>query len=299
MKKETAGGLAMLGAAILGGYYLITRSQAQTIDLGSSGLGTGGNTSPTPPSSTPAKPVIPGADSIGSPGVSSPDSVTKGIEDSDTPSTRGITELSDSGTYDTSAGDIASLVGEIAPWAGLGIFQSASKQVLAKSASAAEGSLLSRIAGGALGSALRVATKAIPGVGSAAFASDMLIGRAGDGGYTGEPYDPSNTVIDDLIAQQMAAAKTVSAVPADSSNYGMSDTPTLSKPYTGSTTAALNVIANTPVGTTWTNTYSATKTGASQSKGITTNTYVASSGQQVALAGISASDYAAYLANKK
>ena len=45
MKKNTAGGLAMLGAAILGGYYLLSRSQAQTIDLGSSGLGTGGNTS--------------------------------------------------------------------------------------------------------------------------------------------------------------------------------------------------------------------------------------------------------------
>ena len=75
MKKETAGGLAMLGAAILGGYYLITRSQAQTIDLGSPGLGTGGNTSLTPPSSTPPKSVIPGGESISSPGVNSPDSV--------------------------------------------------------------------------------------------------------------------------------------------------------------------------------------------------------------------------------
>ena len=286
MKKDTAGGLAMLGAAILGGYYLITRSQAQTIDLGSSGLGTGGNTSLTP--STPLIP-IPGGESISSPGVSSPDSVTKGIEDSDTPSTRGITEVSDSGTYDTSEGDIASLFGEIAPWAGLGIFQSASKRILAKGASAVEGSLLSRITGGLLGGALRTATRVIPGVGSAAFAVEMLTGKAGDGGYTGELYDPSNTVI----------ARAAGAIPADSSNYGMSDTPTLSKPYTGSTIGALNVIANTPVGTTWTNTYSATKTGASQSKGITTNTYVASSGQQVALAGISASDYAAYLANKK
>ena len=296
MKKEAAGGLAMLGAAILGGYYLLSRSQAQTIDLGSSGLGTGGNTSLTPPKH--AIP-IPGGESISSPGVSSPDSVTKGIEDSDTPSTRGITEVSDSGTYDTSAGDVASLFGEIAPWAGLGIFQSASKRVLTKGASAAEGSLLSRITGGLLGGALRTATRAIPIVGSVAFASDMLIGRAGDGGYTGE-YDPSiNTAIDELIAEQMGAAKTVSAVPADRSNYGMSDTPTLSKPYTGSTISALNAIAGTPVGTTWTNTYSATKSGASQSKGITTNTYKASSGQQVALAGISASDYAAYLANKK
>ena len=296
MKKGTAGGLAMLGAAILGGYYLLSRNQPQTIDLGGSGLGTGGNTSLTP--STPLIP-IPGGESISSPGVNYPDSVEKGIEDEDTPSTRGLTELSDSGTYDTSADDIASLFGEIAPWAGLGIFQSASKRVIAKSESAVEGSLLSLIGGGVLGGALRTATRVIPGVGSAAFAVEMLTGKAGDGGYTGERYDPSNTVIEDLVAQQMAAAKTVSAVPADSSNYGMSDTPTLSKPYTGSTTAALNVIANTPVGTTWTNTYSATKTGASQSKGITTNTYVASSGQQVALAGISASDYAAYLANKK
>ena len=83
MKKNTAGGLAMLGAAILGGYYLLSRSQAQTTDLGSSGLGTGGNTSLTP-----STPLIPGAESISSPGVSSPDSVTKGIEDGDTPSTR-------------------------------------------------------------------------------------------------------------------------------------------------------------------------------------------------------------------
>ena len=293
MKKETAGGLAMLGAAILGGYYLITRSQAQTIDLGSSGLGTGGNTSLTPSSSTPPKPAIPGAVSISSPGVSSPDSVTKGIEDSDTPSTRGITELSDSGTYDTSAGDIASLTGEIAPWAGLAIAQSASKKVLAKGASAAEGSLLSRITGGLLGGALKTATRAIPIVGSVAFASDMLIGRAGDGGYTGEPYDPSNTVIDDLIAEQMGAAqmgaaKTVSAVDRVTSNYG-----------SDASYDDLNAIAGTPAGTTWTNTYSSIKTGASQSKGITTNTYQASTGAQVALAGISAADYAAYLANKK
>ena len=283
MKKETAGGLAMLGAAILGGYYLISRSQAQTIDIGSSGLGTGGNTSFTPP-----KPAIPVAEPIRSPGVNSPDSVTRGIEDADRRSTRGITELSDSGTYDTSAGDIASLTGEIAPWVGLGIFQSASKKVLAKGASAAEGSLLSRITGGVLGGALKTATRAIPIVGSVAFASDMLIGRAGDGGYTGEPYDPSNTVIDDLIAEQMDAAKTVSAVDRVTSNYG-----------SDASYDDLNAIAGTPAGTTWTNTYSSIKTGASQSKGITTNTYQASSGQQVALAGISASDYAAYLANKK
>ena len=285
MKKETAGGLAMLGAAILGGYYLLTRSQAQIIDLGSSGLGTGGNTSLTPPK--PAIP-IPVAEPISSPGVSSPDSVTKGIEDGDTPSTRGLTELSDSGTYDTSAGDIASLTGEIAPWAGLAIAQSASKKVLAKGASAAEGSLLSRITGGVLGGALKTATRAIPIVGSVAFASDMLIGRAGDGGYTGEPYDPSNTVIEDLVAQQMGAAKTVSAVDRVTSNYG-----------SDASYDDLNTIAGTPAGTTWTNTYSSIKTGASASKGITTNTYQASSGQQVALAGISASDYAAYLANKK
>lgn len=283
MKKETAGGLAMLGAAILGGYYLITRSQAQTIDLGSSGLGTGGNTSLTPPTS-----VIPGGESISSPGVNSPDSVEKGIEDSDTPSTRGITEVSDSGTYDTSAEDIASLFGEIAPWAGLGIFQSASKRVLAKSASAVEGSLLSRITGGLLGGALRTATRVIPGVGSAAFAVEMLTGKAGDGGYTGERYDPSNTVIEDLFAQQMAAAKTVSAVDRVTSNYG-----------SDASYDDLNAIAGTPAGTTWTNTYSSIKTGTSASKGSTTNTYMASSGQQVALAGISAADYAAYLANKK
>ena len=283
MKKETAGWLALGGAAILGGYYLITRSQAQTIDLGSSGLGTGGNTSLTPP-----KPAIPVAEPIRSPGVNSPDSVTRGIEDADTPSTRGITEVSDSGTYDTSAGDIASLTGEIAPWAGLAIAQSASKKVLAKGASAAEGSLLSRITGGLLGGALKTATRAIPIVGSAAFASDMLIGRAGDGGYTGEAYDPSNTVIDDLIAEQMGAAKTVSAVDRVTSNYG-----------SDASYADLNAIAGTPAGTTWTNTYSSIKTGASASKGVTTNTYQASTGQQVALAGISAADYAAYLANKK
>ena len=288
MKKETAGGLAMLGAAILGGYYLITRSQAHTIDLGSSGLGTGGNTSRTPPSSAPSKPAIPVGESISSPGVNSPDSVTKGIEDGDTPSTRGITELSDSGTYVTSADDIASLFGEIAPWAGLGIFQTASKKVLAKSASAVEGSLLSRITGGLLGGALRTATRVIPVVGSAAFAVEMLIGKAGDGGYTGERYDPSNTVIDELVAAQMGAAKTVSAVDRVTSNYG-----------SDASYDDLNAIPGTPAGTTWTNTYSSIKTGESASRGITTNTYQASTGAQVALAGISAEDYAAYLANKK
>ena len=301
MKKETAGGLAMLGAAILGGYYLMTRSQAQTIDLGSSGLGTGGNTSLTPPSSTPPKSVIPGGESISSPGVNSPDSVTKGIEDADTPSTRGITEVSDSGTYDTSAEDIASLFAEIAPWAGLAVFQSASKRVLAKGASAVEGSLLSRITGGVLGGALRVATRAIPVVGTVAFASDMLIGRAGDGGLTWENYDPSNSTLDDVFARHMAtgemdapdtvsagAAKTVSAVDRVTSNYG-----------SDASYDDLNAIAGTDPGTTWTNTYSSIKTGASASKGSTTNTYQASSGQQVALAGISAADYAAYLANKQ
>lgn len=232
MNKTSIGGIALLGGAILAGVYIYKKSNSSDdvtdLRFGGSGLGTGGSTLLTP-TGEPTNYITPGAENIASPFVVSSDSIARGIEDVDTPSTRGITEVSDSGTYDTSASDISSLFGEIAPWAGLGIVQSASKKIIAKSASAAEGSLLSRIAGGALGGALRTTTKVIPVVGSATFAVEMLTGKAGDGGYTGELYDPSNTVIKDIVDAQMAAAKTVSGVPADSSNYGVSDTPTLTK----------------------------------------------------------------------
>jgi len=160
--------------------------------------------------------------------------------------------------------------------------------LLKKGTTSAAGSFLSRFAAGTgAGAALKVITRAVPVVSGVAFASDMLIGRAGDGGYAGVSAPTANSTIADVVAAQMGAAKTVSGVERVTSNYG-----------SDASYQDLNAIADTPAGTTWTNTYSSQKKSTSGIVG-STNTYRASSGQQVALAGISASDYAAYLANKK
>ncbi|MFA5744452.1 MAG: hypothetical protein WC936_06580 [Candidatus Nanoarchaeia archaeon] len=285
MKRETAGGIALLGAAILGGYYLYTKNQSpETVDLGSSGLGTGGNTALTPSFVAP--------ENVTSPYVETPDSMTIGIEDDGTAKENtGLTEISDAGTYDTSAEKVDGMafLGELAPWGGLALVQSASKLLLKKGTTSAAGSFFSRFAAGTgAGAALKVVTRAVPVVSGIAFASDMLIGRAGDGGYTGVSAPTANSTIEDVVAAQMGAAKTVSGVEKVTSNYG-----------SDASYQDLNAIAGTDSGTTWKSTYSSVKTGTSASKGLTTNTYQASSGQQVALAGISAADYASYLANKK
>ena len=288
MKRETAGGIALLGAAILGGYYLYTKNQrTETVDLSSSGLGTGGDTSLTPS-------FVP--ENVTSPYVETPDSMTIGIEDDgDAKENTGLTEISDAGTSDTSSEKVDKMAfltnigAELAPWGGLALVQSASKLLLKKGTTSAAGSFFSRFAAGTgAGAALKIVTRAVPVVSGIAFASDMLIGRAGDGGYTDISAYTNNDIIKDTATAQMQAAKTVSGVEKVTSNYG-SDT----------TYQDLNAIAGTDSETTWKNTYSAIKTGSSASKGLTTNTYQASSGQQVALAGISAGDYAAYLANKK
>ena len=75
MKKETAGGLAMLGAAILGGLYLLSKNSERSVtDLtrpgGGSALGTGGSTA-----------LVPGSESATTPYTSAEDSIAKGIED--------------------------------------------------------------------------------------------------------------------------------------------------------------------------------------------------------------------------
>jgi hypothetical protein len=285
MKRETVGGIALLGAAILGGYYLYTQNQSpETVDLGSSGLGTGGNTALTPSFVTP--------ENVTSPYVETPDSMTIGVEDDgNAKENTGLTEISDAGTYDTSAEKVDGMafLGELAPWGGLALVQSASKLLLKKGTTSAAGSFFSRFAAGTgAGAALKVVTRAVPVVSGIAFASDMLIGRAGDGGYTGVSAPAANSTIEDVVAAQMGAAKTVSGVGRVTSNYG-----------SDASYQDLNAIAGTDSGTTWKSTYSSIKTGASASKGATINTYQASSGQQVALAGISAADYASYLANKK
>ena len=289
MKKETAGGIALLGAAILGGYYLYTKNQStETVDLDSSGLGTGGNTALTPSFVAP--------ENVTSPYVETPDSTTIGIEDDgNAKENTGLTEISDAGTSDTSSEKVDKMAfltnigAELAPWGGLALVQSASKLLLKKGTTSAAGSFFSRFAAGTgAAAALKVVTRAVPVVSGIAFASDMLIGRAGDGGYTDISAPTANSTIADTVAAQMGAAKTVSGVGRVTSNYG-----------SDASYQDLNAIAGTDSVTTWKNTYSAIKTGSSASKGSTTNTYQASSGQQVALAGISASDYAAYLANKK
>ena len=171
---------------------------------------------------------------------------------------------------------------EIAPYAGLGVIGSLANFLLKKGSTASAGSVFTRFGAGSVGgTALRVVSRAVPVVGAVSLASDLLVGRAGDGGgMTVLPHE-GNTVLEDVF------------------NEHMSGIPDTKMDYVGSTKSALDEIAGTPAGTVWEQTYSATKTGASPSKGITTNTYQASTGAQVALAGISAEDYAAYLAEKR
>ena len=320
MKKNTAGGLAMLGAAILGGYYLLSRSQAQTTDLGGSGLGTGGSTSLTPSS------LIPGTtqETVTTPFYTTPDSMTVGIEDDGgARSLRGLTEISDSGTFDTTAADIDRLKFSVISGLSAGGIASLLTAGGSRVGTKAGASILGRVLGKGVGSAglalfagdaydIAAGLGSINPAGVKASAEKMggisgvegTIGGQGILGF-GKTMSDANLFIGDSIAgvitgqpAETASSGAVKPLTKVSTNYGMSDTPTLSKPYTGSTIGALNVIADTPVGTTWTNTYSSQKTGTSGTSG-STNTYKASSGQQVALAGISASDYASYLANKK
>ena len=108
-------------------------------------------------------------------------------------------------------------------------------------------------------------------------------------GQFGQAMSGINVAIGDTIAE------TVLGRPRPSETIA----PTPSQEGYGSTESALNAISGSGPGTTWEQTYSATKTGASPSRGIKTEAYKASTGAQVALAGISAEDYAAYLAEKR
>lgn len=279
MKSKKFGGIALLGAAALGGLYLMTKTSGKDVtDLGGgSALGTGGSTA-----------IVPGAEKPSTPPVYGEDSVATGIEDDDTPENYGAVDYSDSGSTDIPSAVIDKKdnalmdIGlELAPYAGLSIVGSLSNFLLKKGSTAEAGSVFARLgAGSVAGGALRVVSRAVPVIGGMSLASDLLVGRAGDGGgMTVLPHE-GNSVLEDVFNEHMA---------------GIPDT---KMDYVGATKSSLDEIAGTPAGTVWEQTYSATKTGASQSRGITTNTYQASTGAQVALAGISADDYAAYLAEK-
>lgn len=278
MSSKKFGGIALLGAAALGGLYLLSKSGRAVTDLsglgGGSALGTGGSTA-----------LVPGTEKPSTPPVYGEDSVATGIEDNDAAENYGAVDYSDSGPTDipsevinqkdNALGDIA---GEIAPYAGLSVIGSLSNLLLRKGSTASAGSVFARFGAGSVGGAvLKGVSRAVPVVGVMSLASDLLVGRAGDGGGGVPITDGSPTVASVL-------GESVSGIPNTNLDYvGKS---------------ALDEIAGTPAGTTWEQTYTATKTGASPSRGITTNTYQASTGAQVALAGISAEDYAAYLAEK-
>ena len=305
MSSKKFGGIALFGAAALGGLYLLSKSSGRDVtDLsglgGGSALGTGGSTA-----------LVPGTESATTPYTSAEDSIAKGIEDAPDGSLMGDTEISESGVSNMPASQIDAMQFDtVSALGGAGVAVGAG----------AAASLAGRLAGGSLLG--RVLSKGLGAVGLALFAGDAYDIAKGVGTYAesvnpgstsrveaklkgvpgvhtslggqailgfGEMMSGINVAIGDTIAETVLGG----AKPAETI------TPTPSQEGYGSTTEALNAISGSDSGTTWEMTYSATKTGASPSRGITTNTYQASTGAQVALAGISAEDYAAYLAEKR
>lgn len=304
MSSKKFGGIALFGAAALGGLYLLSKTSGKDVtDLtglgGGSALGTGGSTA-----------LVPGTESATTPYTSAEDSIAKGIEDTPDAALMGATEISASGVSNMPASQIDAMQFDTVSALG-----SAGVAVGAGAA----GSLAGRLSGGLLG---RVLSKGLGAVGLGLFAGDAYDIAKGIGAYAesinpgsaarvedklkgvqgvegalggrailgfGQAMSGLNVVIGDTIAE------TVLGGPKPSETM----TPTPSQEGYGSTETALNAISGSESGTTWEHVYSATKTGASPSKGITTNTYQASTGAQVALAGISAEDYAAYLAEKR
>lgn len=305
-----------LVAGLAGYMYLKNTQKVNKIDLGagsgSNGIGGSGEFYNTP-------------------GVDSVDSVATGIEDN-VPSV-GVVDASDSGSTITqndvvdnldepllSSSDIASLV----PYVGLAGSGYVANRILKSTAvrsSASGAGLLSKVTRGGL----RVAgglSRAIPVVGTGLLAGDVydinemlpnaggadlysLIGlgtvaTAGPAGILlapsaisgarqfGQTMSGLNHAIGDTIANAVTPSADVK------NNVGNL---TLISPENARKQNSLNYIAGTP-GDTWKRTYYAEKTGASASKGLTTSTYQSSSGAQVALAGISPSEYASYLKSK-
>lgn len=311
MSSKKFGGIALFGAAALGGLYLLSKnSERDVTDLsglaGGPALGTGGSTA-----------LVPGTESATTPYTSAEDSIAKGIEDAPDGSLMGDTEISESGVSNMPASQIDAMQFDT-----VSVLGSAGVAVGAGAA----GSLAGRLAGGSLLG--RVLSKGLGAVGLALFAGDAydvnkaLTGSEGRGLYhlTALPelvVNPAGTIaayattgstplmsVAGQFGQAMsglnvAIGDTIAETVLGGSKPAETITPTPSQEGYGSTTEALNAISGSDSGTTWEMSYSATKTGASPSRGITTNTYQASTGAQVALAGISAEDYTAYLAEKR
>lgn len=304
MSSKKFGGIALLGAAALGGLYLLSKSGRAVTDLsglgGGSALGTGGSTA-----------LVPGTESATTPYTSAEDSIAKGIEDTPDGTLMGATEISSSGVSNMPASQVDAMQFDT-----ISALGSAGVAVGAGAA----GSLAGRIAGGSLLG--RVLSKGLGAVGLALFAGDAYDIAKGVGAYAesvnpgsasrveaklsgvpgvhtslggrailgfGEAMSGLNVAIGDTIAETVLSG----SKPAETM------APTPSQEGYGSTETALNAISGSESGTTWEHVYSATKTGASPSKGITTNAYKASTGAQVALAGITPEGYAAYLAEKR
>ena len=305
MSSKKFGGIALLGAAALGGLYLLSKSSGRDVtDLsglgGGSALGTGGSTT-----------LVPGTESATTPYTSAEDSIAKGIEDTPDAALMGATELSASGVSNMPASQIDAMQFDTVSALG-----SAGVAVGAGAA----GSLAGRLAGGSLLG--RVLSKGLGAVGLGLFAGDAYDIAKGVGAYA-EGINPGSAArVEDKLkgvsgvegslggqailgfgqamsGLNLAIGDTIAETVLGGPKPAETMTPTPSQEGYGSTETALNAISGSESGTTWEHVYSATKTGASQSKGITTNTYQASTGAQVALAGISAEDYAAYLAEKR
>lgn len=290
MKKNTGLGILALGIVGAIGYFTyknLTSDDTMVSLPGSksAGLGTGGDPS-----------IIPGAEETSTPIVASDDSVARGIEDTPSASTTGTTDLSDTGVTDMPGASlvdaqktIRSAVSELFPYIALSGVGSGANALIRKSASSGADSFFARFAPKTvLGGGLKVLSRSIPVVGSAMFASDVLIGKAGGGTIynTKEEWEAAGSPDGDYYATNNYDFDFLgksSSPPANKTGYGIND--------------ALDSIAGTS-GDTWEQTYHGQKRGTSDIGGAS-NTYKSSSGAQVALAGISAEDYAEYLANKK
>jgi len=260
------------------------------------------------------------------PGILGVDSTTAGIEDTPTPENVGTNDISDSAlanflknwnkrgnTTDISEPILSeSDINDLAGYGGLFgagfVANRLLKSTAVKTASMGAGGL-ARLAGGGLKVA-GVASKAVPIIGTAWMLKDVsdITGMTADA-YGGSIPDYSQTIqsnwngfLNTIGLKDPATGENYPTLPKAGQKTGnimeVTNVVNKSDDVKNNVGVSLDKIMGNTDSQTWEHTFHSEKTGESLSKGIQTDTWKSSSGQQVALAGITPENYAKYLAEK-
>ena len=260
------------------------------------------------------------------PGILGVDSTTAGIEDTPTPENVGTNDISDSAlanflknwnkrgnTTDISEPILSeSDINDLAGYGGLFgagfVANRLLKSTAVKTASMGAGGL-ARLAGGGLKVA-GVASKAVPIIGTAWMLKDVsdITGMTADA-YGGSIPDYSQTIqsnwngfLNTIGLKDPATGENYPTLPKAGQKTGnimeVTNVVNKSDDVKNNVGVSLDKIVGNTDSQTWEHTFHSEKTGESLSKGIQTDTWKSSSGQQVALAGITPENYAKYLAEK-